>query len=67
MTTINKDSLTIRILESEGFDMWQGITTALIKVQELAIRFGDERVDDSTAYFLSILLQSLVATEQAPF
>lgn len=67
MTTIDKDSLTIRILESEGFDMWQGITTSLIKIQELAIRFGDERVDDSTAYFLSILLQSLVATEQAPF
>lgn len=60
MTTITKDSLTICIEDNTGIDMWQGIITALIKVQELAIRFGDERVDDSTAYYLSCLLQSLV-------
>ena len=60
MTTITKDSLTICIEDNTGIDMWQGIITALIKVQELAIRFGDERVDDSTADYLSSLLQSLV-------
>lgn len=60
MTTITKDSLTICIEDNTGIDMWQGIITALIKVQELAIRFCDERVDDSTAYYLSSLLQSLV-------
>lgn len=60
MTTITKDSLTICIKDNTGIELWQGIITALIKVQELAIRFGDERVDDSTAYYLSSLLQSLV-------
>lgn len=60
MTTICNDSLTIHIPNCGGRDAWQGIITALIKVQELAIRFEDERVDDSTAYYLSSLLQSLV-------
>lgn len=64
MTTIGNKSLTIYIEDNTGIDMWQGITTALIKVQELAIRFGEEPVDDSTAYYLSSLLQNLVDVRQ---
>ena len=60
MTTITKDSLTICIEDNTGIDMWQGIITALIKVQELAIRVGDERVDASPADYRSSLGHSLV-------